>query len=206
MSMQQVNLYLPELRPKKEWLTANTVASSLLGFAFLMSASLYLISSNLKEYEAKIVLIEKQKEIIEIRVNHIQSSPHNINMVALEQTEKKLKKKVMAREQIGDLIQGQNLGNELGFSGAMLGFARQSFPSISLQHIRISRGGAFVELKGTTNIVENIPSFIGKLKNEPNFTESRFGLMSVVNAKNSSLHDFALGFDSVYQLAAQEDN
>lgn len=204
MKMQQVNLYLPELQPKKEWLTANTIVLTLLGFILLTAISTYYSGKEIKRYEARIELIEKQKEIIEFRIKEVQSTPRAININALEQTKKKLTKQVMAREQIGNLIQGQNLGNELGFSRAMTGFSRQSFPSVSLQHIRISRGGSFIELKGKTNVVENIPNFVRNLKKETSFHDAQFGLLSIVNVESSSLHDFTLGFESVYQLATQE--
>lgn len=204
MKMQLVNLYVPELRSKKEWLTADSIALTSLGFIFLIVFAFVFMKRDLKSYEEKIVFLEQQKTGIEARVKYIKEMPRPVDSRQIDKTLTALKKSIHSREQIGSIIEGQNLGNESGFSDHMIGFARQSMPTLSLNRIRVSRGGSFIELKGVTTSAEDVPSFIENLQSETSFSASQFGLMSVVNDPRTSFHEFALGFDSVF-LASEEE-
>lgn len=204
MSMQRVNLYLPELRPKKEWLTANTIALSAIGFSLLMVLTIVLVKDGLREFESQVELVEQQKIATEERIQRIKNMPR-VNTHQYDRKLLNLRRLVKARERIGQIILGQNLGNETGFSTSMNGLSRHAFASISLQQIRFSRGGSFVEIRGVTRIVEDIPLYIQALRSEESFANTRFGLMSVATvANNHRRHQFALGFESVYQLAAEK--
>ncbi len=204
MNMQRVNLYLPELRDKKEWLTANTTALSTLGFSALMILAVFLIEYGLVDYEAKVELVESQKIASEKRIARIKNMPR-ANTIQFDRKLLSLTRKVRARERIGQIILGQNLGNEAGFSASLSDLSRHAINSISLQQIRISRGGDFVEMRGITKTVEDVPIYLQRLRGEKSFSDSRFGLMSVAKSTNSfSQHKFALGFDSIYQLALEK--
>ncbi len=206
MSMQRVNLYLPELRVKKEWLTANTIALSVVGFCLLMVVAVVFTKQGLKDYEEKVAFIENQQKGAETRVNRIKNMSRTVNSFQLDRRLSKLKRSVVAREQIGQIIQGQNLGNEAGFAMSMNRFAKHSLSSISLDNIRISRGGNFVEMTGVARKIEDVPLFIQLLRQEESFADVQFGLLSAAkNQKRSGQHQFALGFESVYRLAFDGD-
>ncbi|MFL0808797.1 MAG: hypothetical protein K6L76_00130 [Agarilytica sp.] len=206
MSMQSVNLYLPELRERQEWLTANTLVILLLGFVVIMFGSSMMMQSNLEDYQKQVELIEAQKKASEERIAKITAKARSVNAFQLDKKLNQLRRSVLAREQIGQIIQGQNLGNEAGFSASMLGLARQSYDTISLQRFRISRGGTFVEMKGLTRNVKDVPLYLQGLQQEPSFLAAQFGLLSITGSKiNSRQHEFALGFDSLYQLASEQD-
>ncbi len=205
-AMQSVNLYRPELRPKKEWLTAHSMALSLVGFSLLLILSIVLMRNGIDEMEGLVATIEDQKKATEQRLSRIKNMPRSGNAFHIDRRLKQLKRSVLAREQIGQIIQGQNLGNEAGFSGAMTSMAKHAFDTISLEHIRISRGGSFVEMKGVTRSAEDIPLYLARLKQEDSFLGAQFGLMTMgENPRRRALHAFSLGLDSVYQLAADEN-
>lgn len=199
--MQQLNLYRPELRPKAEWLTASTLAITCVGFVVIMSLVVMAVNNHAKEYEQQVVAIESQKEAMAERIKRIQDQPRVVNSLQLERQIINLKAGIAARESIGQIIQGQNLGNETGFSESLNGLARQSFSSVSLQRIRLSRGGEFVELLGVTRTPQDVPRFLQGLQTENSFKTSQFGLLSVSKkAANAREHEFAYGFDSLYKL------
>lgn len=205
-TMQRVNLYRPELRPKKEWLTAQSIALSTVGFTLLLALSVILINKGITDLERYVATMEKQKVDTEARVARIKNMPRAGNVFQIDRRLKQLKRAVLAREQIGQIIQGQNLGNEAGFSGAMNSLARNAFDTISLEHIRISRGGSFVEMKGVTRSAEDVPLYLARLKKEDSFMGAQFGLLSVgENNTRRSAHVFSLGLDSVYKVASQEN-
>lgn len=202
MSIQQLNLYRPELRPKAEWLTASTLAITCVGFVVIMSLAVAAVNKHAEEYEQQVVTIESQKSAMAERIKRIQEKPRAVNSLQLERQIKILKAGISARESIGQIIQGQNLGNEAGFSESLNGIARQSFSSVSLQHIRLSRGGEFVEMQGVTRTPQDVPRFLQGLQTESSFKTSQFGLLSVSKrVENRSEHAFAYGFDSLYKLA-----
>ncbi len=205
-TMQRVNLYRPELRPSKEWLTAQSIALSAVGFSLLLVLSVILMNNSIEDLKRHVATIEAQKTESEARVARIKNMPRAGNAFQIDRRLKRLKRSVLAREQIGQIIQGQNLGNEAGFSGAMNSLAEHAFESISLEHIRISRGGSFVEMKGVTRSAQDVPLYLARLKKEDSFLGAQFGLLSVgKNDKRQSVHAFSLGLDSVYQLASKEN-
>jgi len=202
MSMQQVNLYLPGLRPKKEWLTANSIALSTLGFVCIMMLAVFFLKRGLAEYERRVVSLENYTESSKQRVKGFHEKTRPTSSLSFDRKLTELKKSIAAREQIGQIIQGQNLGNEFGFSTHFQGLARQALSSISLQHIKISRGGKFVELTGLTQSTQDVPLYMQNLRSENSFRGSQFGLLSVSsNPSIKNVHRFAFGFDSVYQVA-----
>ncbi len=204
MSMQLVNLYVPELKPKKEWLTADSIALVAIGFAILLVLAIVFMQRHLEEYEREIVLLEQQRSGIEARLNRIKTMPRSINSRQIDRKLTMLKNSIAQREQIGSIIEGQNLGNELGFSQYMLGVSRQSLETLSLNRIRLSRGGSFVELKGLTSNAEDVPRFIENLQTEESFRDSQFGLMSVAETSRLLSHEFAFGFGSVFLASEGE--
>lgn len=197
--MQQVNLYLPELRPVKEWLTANTIAFSALGMVVMLAFIQVISASSLKSFESNVIVIENQQVASAARVEKLKNSPLSSNRVVLEQRIEQLRAAIKSREFVGLIIEDQNLGNSEGFAAAMTGLARQSSDSIALSHIRFSAGGDAVELAGEIKRPEDIPLYLQRIQTEKSFFNSRFGLLSVAQEKNSRTgHKFSLGFESLF--------
>ncbi len=197
--MQQVNLYLPELRPKKEWLTANTVLASAIGLMVMLGVIQIIVTGSVTRFESNVIIMENQQVASASRVEKLKNSPLSSNRVGLEQRIDQLRNAIKSREYVGLIIEDQNLGNSEGFAGAMTGLARQSSDSISLSRIRLSAGGSAVELAGEMKRPEDIPLYLQRIQTEKSFLQSRFGLLSVAQEKNSrSVHKFSLGFESLF--------
>lgn len=201
MMMQQVNLYVPELRPKKEWLTAGTIFSSALGFALLMVFSTVMLKQELTRYEQNLELMEAQRIEVEARIERFKNMPRIASEFQMEQRLAELRLAIENHENIGKIIQGQNLGNEAGFSQSMTAFSRQALPSIAIEHIRISRGGKFIELKGLARNGQDIPKYVQLLKTEASLHEAQFGLLTLnENRQQTGTHQFSYGFEALYPM------
>ena len=198
MSMQQVNLYLPELRPKKEWLTASTVLFSSVGLVLLLILSTVIGQSNLKTFEQQVIDLENQKVVTQEQITKIKSAPRVSDELQLNEKLSELKVAIKSRKKIGRIIQVQNLGNEKGFSLVMDGLARQSSGSLALSRIRFSKGGAVLEMQGQARTPESVPAYLQDLQSEPSFKNVHFGLLSLATTEKASIHDFTLGFQPVY--------
>ena len=202
MSMQEINLYLPEFRPKKEYFSANfTVASSVVFVVVLVFIFFSAKYSNDK-FQASVEQLENQAVASSERITEIKSRSPSTNALQLEKRILQLNESIEGRKQVGQIIEWQNLGNAEGFAGVMNGLARHSSTSFALSRIRISAGGKLIELAGETRKAESIPQYLQDLHEEKSFEQIRFGLLSM-NSKSSdrSTHKFSLGFETVYDLA-----
>ena len=204
MKMQQVNLYLPELRPRREWLTLQTVAISLVVYFFVMLLTLKVSSDDVENLQQIVKAKEDAKVASEQRLEKYRTMSKSINVARMDQEIAQLRAEVAARQQIRSVIEGQRLGNEAGFSENLKGLARHSLSTIALKRIRLSHGGDYVELQGETLSPDDIAYYIELLQKEKSFAFSRFGSLSLGKSKKTSRHDFALGFDSMYQVAIEK--
>jgi len=205
MTMQNVNLFLPELRPKHEWLTLNSLLASAIGFAIMLGYTAFQFKQNIQQHQWQIARIEEQKSATQVRIQKILSRPRLGNSKNLEQRLHALKRNILAREKIGQIIIGQNLGNETGFSSSLHALAKHSTETVTLEHFRISRGGSFIEVKGETLKPKDIPLFLQRLQQEQSFVATEFGPLAVQRSRiNNDRHSFAMGFDDSYPLLQKE--
>ncbi|WP_185231607.1 PilN domain-containing protein [Teredinibacter franksiae] len=206
MSLQQVNLYLPEFRTKREWLTASSLLASFVGIIAIYVIFYFVAVANLASLEKQTVALENRQLAAQKQMEKFkaQSRPFKNDQVELQLNY--LRTALIGRQQVEKIIEWQNLGNSEGFSTAFQGLARQSFDSISLQKFSMSprlRGGQLLQVKGVTEQPEDIATYIQQLRQEPTFAHVNFGLLSVAADKNSTYHLFTLGYDSVYRLAVK---
>ena len=199
MTVQQINLYLPELRPKKQWITVNTLLASTVGLVVMLTLIHFYNLRSLRSFDANVITIENQQVVAKQRVEKMKKLPLPSNRNALDNRIEELQRAIKAREIVGFIIEDQNLGNAEGFAAAMDGLARQSINSVALSRIRLSSGGSVVELAGEMRKPEDIPLYLQRIQTEKSFYQSRFGLLSVAEVKEKkNVHQFSLGFDSLF--------
>lgn len=211
--MQQVNLYVSELRPSTHWLTLHVlVAVTFISF-ILMGIFYFFSVAQQAKLRAEIEIMEAQQAATSQGVAKLQSSVRPINSAQLDARMAELKAHITYRLALGQVIEGQNLGNERGYSESLLAMARHSFPSLSLQHIRFSHGAALSEFSGVCRISDDVPNYIRTLQNQESFSATQFGLLSIMSLESTAsekrasgdLHEFSVGFDDVFtQYASKE--
>lgn len=204
MSMQQINLYLPELRPKREWLTLQNLSICLVLYFLFMLFTLKVSSDDVDNLETIARTKEDAKLASEERLEKYRTMSKSINVANMDKEIAELKKQVTARQQIRLVIEGQSLGNESGFSHNLQSLARQSLNTIALDRIRLTNGGKYIEMQGQTSSPDDIAYYIELLQAEKSFDDTIFGSLSLGKKKGSVFHVFALGFDSMYQVALEE--
>lgn len=205
MPMQQVNLYLPEFRPKKEWLTLQNVTIAFGVYFVLLVVAYQVAQTDLENLEA--TLASKEDVIVrsEERLQKYNEMTKSINVVRIDEEIAQLRAEVLQRQHVSSVIEGQQLGNESGFSAQLMGLSRQSFNSIALERFRLSRGGAYLEMQGVTKSPSDVAFYVEKLRTEASFERVGLGALSVGESEKSSDYSFALGFDSMYQAALKRE-
>lgn len=161
---QQVNLYLPEFRPRRDWLTVPRLMG-LLGLLVLVLGSmagydLWRRYSLTQELAVVQQALDTQTRVTE----EIESS------LASRATDQSLVEEVATREESLASLNGTlatlrtlALGNVNGFSEHLKNISRSSFDGIWFSEIRITNGGAGAYLAGTALESSMVPNFIDRL-------------------------------------------
>lgn len=203
--MQHINLYLPELRPKKEFLTANMLVISTVGLCLVLAMASWTLTSDLEKKRSRVIELENQKVVVQQQIDEIKKVPRVSDEIKLDQQLTELRASIRSRKQLGQIIIGQNFGNEAGFSKVLESMARQSQRTMSLEQIRISGSGRLVEFRGLTLQPENVPTYLQDLQAEESFDGVRFGLLSVAQDRIGQPLSFAVGFEPVYAQGSGVD-
>lgn len=161
---QQVNLYLPEFRPNREYISAIRVLQ-LAAFAVLvmavMSASSFLKTRSLR---ADIQVTQTQLAAQSVITNQLQQD------LARRASDPALVEELSDREQglaesreMLQFLRGTNLGNISGFSEYVKDISRASFDGLWLTQFNFLNGGENVYLKGIAQQSAMVPDFINRL-------------------------------------------
>lgn len=173
---QQVNLYLPEFRPDRNWLNAR-------GLLWLSLAGV-LIMAGLSGYDYwRLTRLQGEQTALQARVEAQTRETEALERAVAERTgNERLQRELEARQSrlqrtrsLVGFLEGSRLGNTKGFSTMVKDLSRASFEGLWLTGIRIQQGGESVVLQGVARQSAMVPDFIGRLSNgESALRERRF--------------------------------
>jgi Tfp pilus assembly protein PilN len=189
---QEVNLYLPHLRPQMDWLSpVNSLFA--IGAAIIFLGLLVLLGwQQNTRLQSDIATIQQQMQSVEQQISVMSSKLPKSQARQLDRQIAEVRQQIVRRQRIKTLVESQNLGNADGFSSQMEGLARRLPAKLYLEGFRLEAGGGLVSLQGRTVKAQSVPLYIGQLQKEPAFTESRFGVMSIARNKNGAVHSFTV--------------
>jgi len=194
MPLQQVNLYLPELRPTREWLTANSLALASGGVVVMFAMIYFMLQMNLNSLQEQVIELETRGVLAQETVEKIKRQAKPVRAEKLDQELTLLKQAIRSRKRVEQFIEGENFGNEIGFAKALEAMARESMPSLSLQHIYLADGGGVLKLRGETLRLEDVAIYIQRLQKNQEFNKTNFGELNIEKMENRGRHTFSLGF------------
>lgn len=179
--MQQINLYLPEFRPRQDWLSAERVAIALgILFAILLAVHVTHISQ-LAKAEKNVLAAEAEQSSAREQAESLKKAPRPVKDPLLEQEVVRLRAAIHNREGMAEIMSGQSLGNEQGFSRHLLALGRHKVEGVSLENFALRSGGAFVRLEGVSQKPELVPLYVTQLQSDINFSAAKFGFLSMNN-------------------------
>lgn len=163
--IQQINLYLPELRSKKDPLTAKLIAQIVGGVAavmFLISAYdvLHRVQLNLELSGLNSDLAEERARTEDLNRELASRSQDGDLSRRLEIAEARLE----SRRQIRNFLNESQLGNVIGFSEYYKDLSRAAMEGLSITNFSFSNGGETVAIAG--NVLESalVPRFVTNLQ------------------------------------------
>jgi len=195
--MQQINLYLPEFQPNREPLRSVQMLWGLGVFiVLLMIVSLLSASANRERAQA-LEASRAQLEQLKTQVAQLERQRPRNNLADLDEQIVRLTQELDRREQIFTIIANKNLGNNSGFSAHLQALGRQSLDTLSLSVFSLQRGGNYVEFAGKAQSADQIPLYLQRLRAEPVFAQSAFGVLNLEPVKNNQgIYDFSLARQS----------
>lgn len=162
--MQQVNLYLPEYRPQRDWMTIQR-----LGFVLSVAVLALAVHAGWgywQRYSLEQQLAEAQTALNEQtrRTEQLERS------LAGRATDQALVRELETREamlrqaeQTLSILRGTALGNMTGFSEHLKNLSQASFDGIWLTDIVIRNGGEYAYLAGRAEHSAMVPNFVDRL-------------------------------------------
>lgn len=173
---QQVNLYLPELRPRRDWLTASRLRVVVLTLVVIMAA--------ISGYDYwRLSRLESEQSALQASVTEQVNETERLEReVAQRSGNERLQRELETRQtrlqrsrNLLEFLENTRPGNTEGFSSMMKDLSRASFEGLWLTEILIRQGGSSVMLRGAARQPAMVPDFIGRLSNgESQLRQRRF--------------------------------
>lgn len=176
---QPINLLLPELRPRFDWLALPVVgAAALCGLLLLVALSglAALQGDSLRTREAA---LRGQLQGLQQQVQSLGQT------LAARQPDASLDKRIAAlrqavaerKEVVATVAQGDGQAAGAGYSTVLQGFSRQVTNGVWLVGFGVA--GRNVEIRGRLSDPALLPVYIGRLNDEPAFAGRRFAALDM---------------------------
>jgi len=195
-ALQQINLYLPELRSQRDWLRASTLGIGVTAVLIMMvivgSWSVLQRSLATRQLEELQALLQSQTELAERIEREAAGRATDRNLVSeMNSREQRL-------EQTRDLyefMRSTELGNLSGYSEHLKDLSRASFAGLWLTEIRIDGNAEQVHLGGSAEQAAMLPDFVARLgQGQSEISKKRFNrLQSTRIAGATESYSFVLG-------------
>jgi hypothetical protein len=175
---QQVNLLLPALRPRFDWLALPVVAgAALAGLILVVLLSLFGASraASLKTQEGEtrnqLAAVQQQVQALGQSLAARQADTNLERQLAAARLAVTQRQEVIAVIAQGDLTQGN------AYSGLLHGFSRQTTDGVWL--LGFGFADKDIEIRGRLLDPALLPTYINRLNNEPAFAGRRFAALDM---------------------------
>jgi hypothetical protein len=203
--MQQVNLYVSELQPRKDWLSAKYLFSFVLGVILVLTLIHNVKAREIRQFNK--LLDEKQfvLKALEIELDKSKTSTRPSSREEIEANISELQQKIVSRERLSNLIKGQTLDENFSFHSAMTAMAESASVRVSLSRFTFSRGGKYIEMAGEGVKSYDVPAYLSSLREKSVFAKSQFGLITIGNVKSTGSVEFSMGYNGSNSFSREEN-
>ena len=171
---QEINLYQSSFRKVKVRFSALQVTrAALVMVVSLVVFSVYNARSS-QGIESQVATLDSQAQELETRIESIRASLAGDQGQSSEQLLAELKQRRGNKLRTLEDLETQYEFQSRLFSSYFEGLARRTLDGLWLEDVRVSEGGAAIQLTGSTLDAEHIPRWIKALKEEPAFAGVTF--------------------------------
>ncbi|HLO64881.1 MAG TPA: PilN domain-containing protein [Azonexus sp.] len=175
---QQINLLLPSLRPRFDWLALPVVATASLAGLVLVCLLAVLGLSQVAALKARETEIRSQLATMQQQVQSLGQS------LAMRKGDSGLDGRIEAarlaltqRQEVLAVIERGDVTRGTAYSGLLDGFSRQIVDGVWLLGFRFADGD--IEIRGRLLNPALLPTYIAKLNGEPAFAGRRFAALDM---------------------------
>ncbi|MBK7899287.1 MAG: PilN domain-containing protein [Azonexus sp.] len=175
---QQINLILPELRRRRDWLSFPIVAgASLAGLLLIVGLAVWSqrevdsLNARHRQGEAELATLRQRVQALGQALAARRPNP------ALKEEVARLAEGLRQRNTALDAVESGRSGSREGSSGVLRGFARQTAEGVWLTGFVLA--GSEVEIRGRLSDAALLPHYIQRLNGEPIFKGRRFAALDM---------------------------
>ena len=177
---QQINLFNPALRAKREWLTGKSLINGIGVMVVLLGLYGGVVrweNQRLMEESSRVgaELSGGQEELARLNQDIAQRKVSSETQAALQRAEAYLQ----GRERMREVLESGALGSQDGFSEFLRAFARQAQDGLWMVGLQMAEGGRNITLEGRTINPEQIPGYIRGLNSESTLRGRAFEALNV---------------------------
>ena len=192
--MQQVNLYTDEFKPKKVVLPLEQMIVLPVMVILLFVALSFWLDHRLSVQESDISAMQVKNDEMSSRLDVLTERANKQRKdESLVSANQRLHAKLVARQQMIDMLDTVVVKDDEGFSGILLSLARQKLDKLWLNSIFIGASGKEMHIEGRTLNGDLVPQYLQNLRQEASFLGRTFTMFELnKNTANNKLLDFSL--------------
>ncbi len=191
--MQQVNLYLPEFRPKFNPLGGKSFALVWLIFLVVLGTVQWSLSVERERLASEFASSEAAAKTAALELDRQKKIPKGIDKASAEDAVNLVQAAIRNREYAQAVIQSKNLGNDKGFSPALTALASLSSQDVTLSEFVLTDGGRQVALQGLAKKGAAVPDYLHRLQGNSSFSDSDFGVLQIEKSSLPGRVTFSYG-------------
>ena len=179
---QQINLYLPEFRRKKDPLGFDNMVMGIVGLVVLMAVftvmelwNSYQLSNELEQRRSDLASIVTETEQLVQEFGAQSEDP------ALSRRAEELEEEVGSKRTLQRFLTGRNIGSTDGFSEYLADLSRYHLGGLRLTAVILNNGGNQVELKGEVLSPHLVPQYFQSLRQGQSFAGKEFETVRITD-------------------------
>lgn len=171
---QQVDLLVPELRPKREHLTLRQLLAAWGGFAALLLVISSWEGIGAWQLAGEQAVMQAQWETLSSANEALRASVRSTAEPELVRQVEELRQRFENQALMVNAVEDYEQASDGGFSRYMRDLAARHVSGMALSHIELHDGGAHIQLSGETMTPVNVPVFLKRLSEGESFRGHRF--------------------------------
>ena len=179
---QQINLYLPEFRRKKDHLTFDNMVLGVLGLTLVLIVltavefwDSYKLGGELEQRRQALASVTADTEQLICDFGAQSEDP------ALSRRADELETEVNSKHTLERFLSGRNIGSTAGFSEYLSDLSRYHLGGLRLTGVTLSNGGKNVQLEGEVLSPYLVPQYFQSLRQGQSFAGKEFETIRIVD-------------------------
>ncbi|MEY4640549.1 MAG: type pilus biosis protein MshI2 [Pseudomonadota bacterium] len=179
-ALQNVNLYLPEFRKKKQWLDAEKMALITGASVALLLVATLIDSWQILQLRGDLAVKQEQhQQVIAATEALLEQYGVQTEDPALLDSIRELEEDLKSKEALLKFLEGRDPANAEGFSDQLADLARFHVDGLSLNKVALTNGGRSVSLAGQVLKAELVPLYLQNLSKGRSYAGKNFEMLQI---------------------------